>query len=272
MRTVEDFVARITQFHRRRPKFRATVAASVAPMVDVAALLEAIPPAYDLDTAIGAQLDRVGEWVGYSRDVVYPLPHAWFSFGDPSRGFGKGRWKTPEDPKTGVIRLDDDIYRQLLRAKVLLNHWDGRAASAGVIFETFLDDPDTFSFLVDKHNGTQRLGIAGEIPSTQRLQMLAQDYLSARPAGIASKTLVTSVNRAPLFGFGVQNHKISGFGTGAWAVTPEFIIDNGYTARRPRPSGSPDPVIARKPPRFGFGSQTTTIAGFGRGVWSHPAA
>ena len=266
MRSAEGFCNLISAYHRRRPRFRATVETSVAPAVAVAGVVVGFPQAYDLDDAVGAQLDVVGEWLGYTRFVRYPLPHSWFSWGDAARGWGKGRWRVPEDPKIGITRLDDGIYRRLLKAKVLLNHWDGRVSTAGRIFEVFLDDPDTYPFVVDKQDGRQRLGIAGEIPSLIYLQMLANDYLPARPAGVAARTLVTSVNRTPLFGFGVGNEKIAGWGTGAWAVSPQYLIDHGYATRRPRPTGTRLP----KPPepRFGFGFNNDQIAGFGRGSWS----
>lgn len=265
-RPVSYFLGLITPYHSVRPKFTATVDLWIRPFVAAAEVASTLPRVFDLDEAIGVQLDKVGEWIGYTRNVVYPLPHAWFSFDDEARGWDKGRWRIPEDPKIGTIVLDDDLYRQLLRAKVKLNQWDGLQASANAIYSTFLNSPATYAFVQDNHDGTQYLGISGEIPPLQYLVMLSLDYLPARPAGVSSTTYVTSVNKAPLFGFDVQNEKIAGWDDGAWGVGPRYIVDYGYTPRR-----TYDPTFRRSrlknPPPFGFDFDDFKIGGFDIGIW-----
>ncbi len=54
----------ITAYHRSRPNFTATVDAITAPFVDLQAFLQHLPLDFDIDDAIGAQLDIDGIWVG----------------------------------------------------------------------------------------------------------------------------------------------------------------------------------------------------------------
>lgn len=66
MVTLDDYLGRITPWQSPRPKFRATVSATLEPIATVRAVIAAIPASYDLDTAVGAQLDVDGEWIGPS--------------------------------------------------------------------------------------------------------------------------------------------------------------------------------------------------------------
>ncbi|MGC7970039.1 DUF2612 domain-containing protein, partial [Salmonella enterica] len=72
-----------------------------------------LPFDFDLDQAIGVQLDAVGEWVGISRNITVPLAGVYFSFDIAGLGFDQGVWKGPFDPDTGLTTLDDDTYRLL---------------------------------------------------------------------------------------------------------------------------------------------------------------
>ncbi|MDT9702974.1 DUF2612 domain-containing protein, partial [Streptomyces sp. P17] len=76
--------------------FTATVALSVDPLARMQAALTAlIYVDFDLDLAVGPQLDAVGVRIGLSRFVPYPLRGLFFSWGDPLRGWGEGVWKGP---------------------------------------------------------------------------------------------------------------------------------------------------------------------------------
>lgn len=228
MRTVADYIALIPAENRGQPDFEAVLALVLAPFADIAAFHRGLPEAFDIDEAVGVQLDKVGEWVGYTRYVPYPLPTAWFSLGDAARGLGKGRWHRKEDPVTGITTLDDDIYRDLLRAKAILNEWDGSVPGAVLIYAAFLPDASAHPFVEDRQDGTSVVGISGEIPSLQKLTLLAAGYLPVRPVGTRSSVRVTSVNQAPILGLGADNAFIGGLGRGAWGVTPDQLVARGY--------------------------------------------
>jgi len=59
----------------RQPNFVATVEAVTGSLAGLLDLLEEMRRAFDLDTAVGVQLDQVGEWIGRSRRIKTPLEH-----------------------------------------------------------------------------------------------------------------------------------------------------------------------------------------------------
>lgn len=256
-RTVADYTALIPPANANKPKFVATIQASVAPLVAMQGMLADLPSEFDIDNAVGPQLDAVGVRVGRSRQLPYPLQGIFFTWGDPARGWGKGVWKGRYSAGVGLYELDDDTYRRLLRAKVLANRWDGSLIGAQGILNAYFDDPETLVFVVD--NGFGRLnsfftwgdpsrgwgrgvwkspqdaaddsplpmamtiGVAGKLPSLIDLGLLAQGAFDVKPLGVTMTYRVTSVNQKPVFGWGMSNAYVSGWGQGAWGVAPETI-------------------------------------------------
>ncbi len=136
MADVEKYLDLITAFHRGRPKFSAMVEAVSKCFVGAQDSYWQMVPAYDLDAAVGVQLDAVGEWVGISRNVRTPLEGVYFSFDVAGLGFDQGAWQGPFDPDTGITSLDDDTYRILIRAKIGANRWDGTLESSAAILNS----------------------------------------------------------------------------------------------------------------------------------------
>ena len=89
------YTAKITSEHNQKPNFMGVVFNNTKPFASVQEFLGTYMQSFDLDTAIGAQLDVIGEWVGRTRYVGIPLSGVYFSWDDlPSIGwipeFGKG--------------------------------------------------------------------------------------------------------------------------------------------------------------------------------------
>lgn len=224
---LDDYLSLITSFHRGKPKFTATVAATLDPFVEATNFINGVPAAFDLDTAIGAQLDVVGQWVGRSRFITIPLPNLYFALDDAARGLDKGIWKGPYDADNGITRLDDETYRIILRAKIAANNWDGTLASAQADLATiFAGSPGTNVFLTDNLDMSETFNVSGKIPSVLVLQLLSAGYIPLKPEGVKPYYLITSVNNTPLFGLDVQNQYVSGLDTGSWGVSPDYIAQN----------------------------------------------
>ena len=60
----DDYLRRLSAYYRSKPKFNATVAALCGASAGLQDLYGAMPAAFDLDLAVGVQLDAVGRWVG----------------------------------------------------------------------------------------------------------------------------------------------------------------------------------------------------------------
>lgn len=218
MADITKYTDRITSEHNQRPAFMAVVEALAQPMVDLQNLLGSMPGKFDLDTAVDAQLDDVGRWVGISRNVPLPLTDVYFSFDIEGLGFDQGSWKGPFDPDTGLTRLDDETYRLVLRAKIGANHWDGTLESSKAILDSIFGG-GTFVFIQDNQDMSMTIGIAGKTPSAVFLALLANGIIPLKPEGVGINiVIVTSVDGDPIFGFDMSNDLVAGFDVGAWGT------------------------------------------------------
>ncbi|KVT95624.1 DUF2612 domain-containing protein [Burkholderia ubonensis] len=216
MADLNDYTALITSGHRDKPRYMATIAAVVQPLVDQMNLLASMPGKFDLDVAVGDQLDTVGLWVGVSRRIRTPLSGIYFSFDIAGIGFDQGIWKGPFDPDTGLTVLDDDTYRLVIRAKIGANHWDGTLASSAAILNSIFG-ADTHVFIEDHQDMSMTIGISGKVPSAVFLALLAGGYIPLKPEGVrVNYTIVTTVDGAPMFGFDMSGPYMAGFNVGAW--------------------------------------------------------
>ena len=219
MADLSQYTDLITSEHNKRPKFMAVVETLAEPMVDLQNVLSAMPGKFDLDNAVGDQLDTIGLWVGISRDVPVPLTSVYFSLDIDGLGFDQGSWKGPFDPDAGLTRLDDDTYRLVIRAKIGANHWDGTLEASKAILDSIFGG-GTFVFIQDNQDMSMTIGIAGVIPSAVFLAVLANGLIPLKPEGVRINiVIVTTVDGAPMFGFDMSNNLVAGFDTGAWGTS-----------------------------------------------------
>lgn len=218
MAELDDYTSLVTSEHQPRPKFIATVSALVSPIVDQINLLAGMTELFDLDEAVGDQQDTLGEWIGLSRDVSTPLAGVYFSFDISGLGFDQGAWMGPYDPVSGLVSLDDPTYLMTLRAKIAANHWDGSSESAEDIID-MLAPAGTYVFLEDPCDMSITIGVSGNLPSAVYFALLKTGLLTLKPESVLVNYAVTSVEGAAIFGFDMDNEYVSGFDSGAWAVT-----------------------------------------------------
>lgn len=149
-KTVSDYTGLITPWQSTKARFVATVSANVAPYCDAQATIASMPGLFDLDTAIGDQLDKAGEWIGQSRGVPIALPSLYFSVDIAGLGVDEGYAAGPFGTAYSTSYLPDPYYRKLLYAKVLANQWDGTVSGLQAILTAYYDDPATLVFIDDK--------------------------------------------------------------------------------------------------------------------------
>lgn len=216
MAALTDYLDLLTSEHGDRPRFAATVSAVVRPLVEQMTLLAGLPAQFDLDGAVGDQLDIVGQWVGISRRIRTLLTDVYFSLDNEHLGFEQGVWKGPHDPDTGLTRLDDDTYRLVIRARIGANHWDGTLARGSEILNGIFGG-GTHAFIEDHQDMSMTIGITGKIPSAVYLALLAEGYIPLKPEGVrVDYVIVTPVDGVSLFGFDMENEYVAGFDEGAW--------------------------------------------------------
>lgn len=265
MRATADYLALIPPEHAGKPNFAATVAFSVQPFADIQTLN--LPLAFDLDSAIGVQLDAVGVRIGRSRQVPIPVQNPWFSFDTPGLGFDQGYWRGPFDG-TALASLDDTTYRRLLRACILANNSNGTLAEIQACLSAYFDPvdyPNTQVFVIDTtdfpitdlffsfddpfrgldggywFSGTgpitaitsidlsMAVGVSGQLPNPVDLEILFQLLIPFKPAGVRIDWGCTTVDGTPVFGFDVESQFIDGFDIGSWGNTPDWVAQNVTT-------------------------------------------
>lgn len=146
---MRDYLALITSEHAQRPRFRAAVDASVQPFVATQELLHSFLREFDLDYAVGAQLDIIGLWVGAKRTAPAVLQDFEFSWDDtPEKGWDNGAWGGIGGD---VDDLPDDLYRQIIKAKIIANSSSGTVEDAYRIIEAAVSNPDAIR-IVDGAN------------------------------------------------------------------------------------------------------------------------
>lgn len=115
----------IAGYHFEKPLFTQWIYALTQPLITAQNRLAEMQSDFDIDTAVGAQLDAVGVRVGISRKLPVSITGVFFSFDIAGVGFDEGVWLGRYESPDGITTLDDETYRNILKTKVLFNHWDG---------------------------------------------------------------------------------------------------------------------------------------------------
>lgn len=215
MKTIDEYLKLITSEHQDKPRFMATVRSSVEPIVQMQNFLLGLPKAFDLDEAIGVQLDAVGAWVGRSRKVHTLIKDVYFTWDDENLGWEHGVWKGPYDPDTGLVELPDDVYRLLLKAKIAANNWDGTISGAYDVWKIIFGD--SAIIIQDNQDMSIVVGIAG-IPLTPIWQtLLTQGYIPLKPEGVKISYYAVTEQSEKLFAWDVENSEaLAGWEQADW--------------------------------------------------------
>ena len=220
MRDVDGYLDLVSSWHRGKPRFAATLRA----VVEALPKPTEIAAAFDLDTAAGAQLDVIGQWVGLSRFLDSRIEGVYFAWDTAGLGWEQGTWQGLYDPTEGVVRLDDETYRKLLRVKIAANQWDGTTPGAVAILNGVFegtDTPDARFYIEDHQDMSMLVGIAGGPPPALFTALLLRGYFPLKPEGVRISYVASSAFGAPVFGWDVSSDYLSGWDVGAWSMPLE---------------------------------------------------
>lgn len=214
--TTDQYIDLITSEHAERPKFVETVRASVSPLSKVQEVLRSMPAAFDVDTAVGVQLDTIGLWVGRSRYVGTPISGVYMTWDSTAAlGWEGGVWKGQFDPDEGLVELPDDSYRLLIKAKIAANHWDGTIPGAYAVWEQIFKD--SYLIIEDLQDMTMAIGVSGIPLSTLDTALLERGYLPLKPAGVRIRDYAVVPTAGVLFSWDMETSAaFAGWETGNW--------------------------------------------------------
>jgi hypothetical protein len=168
-----------------QPKFLAMVDVITQGAVDNLAAYALFDSAWDLDTAVGAQLDVLGLWIGMPRAVQVPISGVYFSLDIAGVGLDQGVWFQTGNPLFSNVLLVDEPYRSALKAKALANRIGRSIYDIYSVTDILFSGTPTDVKIHDYGDMTMAFEITGATPDDATLAILSQDYLKLRPEGVA---------------------------------------------------------------------------------------
>lgn len=186
MADIQRYLNLVTSEHQNKSKFTAWLTAPFTILDDGVTLTSNLSSYFDIDMAIGAQLDTIGAMVGVKRTVNF-------------------------QPTVDSPVLDDVTYRLVLQAKILQNMWDGTIPSLYEMWDALFTD--TYLIIRDNQDMTINVFIIGLLSQIQK-DLATNGYLIPKPQGVK---ILYSYPSVSLFSFGIENTDLQGFGEGTWS-------------------------------------------------------
>ena len=182
------YIQLLTSQYHSSPKAKAFLLAWIEKFRDATDALEDIDPAFDIDLAIGAQLDILGDIVGTSRTVAF-VPN-----GIPGRS----------------SILTDDEYRVLLKSKVGINMWKSVKGSLNDLWNAIFGGD--YIGIQDRGDMSMDVYYSSTLAAIYK-DFILYGYVVPRPQGVLVNYYCGDL---PFVGFDYDNTFISGPGLGRW--------------------------------------------------------
>jgi len=158
MADIQRYLSLVTSEYADKPNFIAWLTAVLGPADDTASAGGSFAGAFDLDSAVGVQLDILGLIVGVSRTVDF-------------------------QPSNGVSPvLDDDTFRVVLQARIAANAWDGTQPGLYNLWSTIF--PGISLQYVDNQDMTATATVTG-LSSSIEQDLIVHGYIVPKPMGVA---------------------------------------------------------------------------------------
>lgn len=182
MSSTDDYVELVPSENTDKPHFIAMLRTLTGGFSDEINALISMQGAFDLDTAVGDQLDILGKWIGLPRTLSVPIL-VFFSFDVSGLGFDQGNWKGPDDPGTGLVMMDDDTYRIMLKAKIGANVWDGTRSQYLLIMNLVLGTSGISVTLKDHQDMSFTVTLSARPPALL-YALITSGYIPIKPVGV----------------------------------------------------------------------------------------
>lgn len=176
----------ITSEYKEKPNFTAFLTAFLNPLDDVETCGKTVRQAFDIDNAVGAQLDILGQVLGVGRNVNF-------------------------QPTTGSATMTDEYYRMCLKARIAINGWDGSREKLEEALENAF--PDAVFIVSDNQDMSMDVVYVTGTTDQYLLELLQNGYIIPKPAGVR---INYSISTDIIFGWNLENDAIKGWDEGTW--------------------------------------------------------
>lgn len=187
MLSAEYYLSLLTSEYQNATKLKAWLRVIIQLVIDIDTYLALEYYMFDVDNAVGAQLDVLGVIVGASRTVGF----------QPSGGISPV--------------LDDVTYRIYIKAKVAQNQWNGQVGSLWGIWSNLF--PGGTIAVQDNQNMTATIFLAGAFTSIIQ-DLITNGYIVPRPQAVQYTYVFAAL---PILGFDFDDTYIAGFDVGHFA-------------------------------------------------------
>lgn len=174
--------------YRNSPKLNALAYALLKKYDDISLCQVQMDMAFDVDIAVGVQLDAVGLIVGVTRNLPF----------QPTGGLSP--------------TLNDADFRIYVKAKAAQNTWDGTIDSLQTIWQMLF--PGGIITIGDNQNMTATIFLTGTFTPIME-QIIENGLIVPRPEGVLYQYIFSQL---PAFGFDLDDTWVAGFDTGFWAL------------------------------------------------------
>lgn len=114
--SINDYLKQVTSQYQSSPKFIAWMKHHIETLDGAKEILKNFNFYYDIDEAVGRQLDALGETVGRKRQLDF----------QPLNGYNP--------------IMTDEVYRLVIKAKIAMNMWDGLLDGIYDIWDNIFED------------------------------------------------------------------------------------------------------------------------------------
>lgn len=181
----DNYLGLITSQHKDKPKYAAMLSALLQHSEDIFSVAVGVDDEFDLDNAVGAQQDILGDIVGQSRTVDF----------QPDKGLSPV--------------LDNYTYSNLLKAKIAKNMWKGRIEDLREIWLTLFGKP---IIIQDNQDMTIDVVVVG-IYDQMTKNLIQQGYIVPKPQSVS---LNYAFSDDAVFGYDMETATVKGYDHAEW--------------------------------------------------------
>lgn len=154
--STDRYIDLVPSENKQKPKFIAWLNATASVIDNAYQLSNGMHEYFDIDTAIGNQLDVIGEWVGVQRILNF-------------------------QPVYGPAIMTDTVYRTVIKSKIARNAWDGTNEQYVALWNSAL--PEIPIIFTDNQDMTITV-VAFTEPDDYTIELIENGYFALKPQGV----------------------------------------------------------------------------------------
>lgn len=184
---IASYMELITSEYAEQPLFNAYVQAFLDQDLPIDQCMNKFSEIFNLDNAVGDQLDKLGSYVDLTREL--PVVD-------------------PDIPAS----LPDEYFREVIKARIRANFWNGTNEQLIELIDATFTDA-TYEIL-DNQDMTLQVIMINPSATPTMIALLFNGYIIPKPAGVL--TTFTIMDR-PLFGWDTDTGFVKGWDQGTWS-------------------------------------------------------